>query len=142
MSESHALEIVGGQAVLGRDATTGRPLIDAIRKGLPTGAVDQLIDSGRLSLSEVDAVVLPRKTLSHRRRIGTLTAEQSDRLMRTARVIAAAEETFGSKDKAALWLRRPTTALDGDAPIALLDTFEGALQVEALLAAIDHGIAA
>jgi len=105
-------------------------------------AVDHLITSGRLSLSEIDSVVLPRKTLANRRRIGTLTAEQSDRLMRAVRVIAAAEETFGSKEKAAAWLRRPTTALEGHAPITLLDTSEGALQVETLLTAIDHGIAA
>lgn len=139
---AHALEIVGGRAVLGRDASTGRFMIDAIRRGLPTRAVDHLIESGRLNASEIDAVILPRKTLSHRRQIGTLTADQSDRLMRAARVIAAAEETFGSQEKAGIWLRRPTSALGGDSPLSLLDTSEGALQVEALLGAIDHGIAA
>ena len=85
--------------------------------------------------------LLPRKTLSHRRKIGTLTPEQSDRLLRVVRVIAAAEETFGSQEKAARWLRRPTDALEGDAPIALLDTTEGSREVEHLLARIDHGLA-
>ncbi|HKN31115.1 MAG TPA: MbcA/ParS/Xre antitoxin family protein [Roseiarcus sp.] len=39
-------------------------------------------------------------------------------------------------------MRRPTTALDGDAPLSLLDTSEGSRQVERLLFRIDHGLAA
>ena len=82
------------------------------------------------------------RTIAHRRAIGALTPDQSDRLMRVVRVIAAAENTFGSFDKAHRWLRRPTTALEGDAPLELLDTSEGSRQVERLLGRIDHGLAA
>lgn len=142
MTSVSALDMVGGQAVIGRPITTSRDLIDAVRNGLPVRAIEHLIESGRMTLAEVDLAVLPRKTLSHRRKIGTLTTEQSDRLIRTARVIAEAEETFGSQEKAGKWLRRPTTALGGEKPIALLDTSEGASQVEALLGRIAHGIAA
>ena len=93
------------------------------------------------TLAEVDRIVLPRKTLSHRRKIGRLTPEQSDRLVRVVRVLAAAEETFGSQDKASRWLRRPTKVLEGEAPLELLDTTEGAREVEDLLHRIDHGLA-
>jgi putative toxin-antitoxin system antitoxin component (TIGR02293 family) len=117
-------------------------LIAAVRSGLTVKAIDHVVSTGRLTLAEIDQIVLPRKTLSHRRKIGTLTPDQSDRLMRTARVIAAAEEAFGSQDKAATWLRRPTTALAGDTPLSLLDTSEGALIVEDWLARIDHGLVA
>lgn len=137
-----ALDIVGGQAALGRPASSSRDLIAAVRNGFPIRTIEHVIESGRMTLAEIDELVLPRKTLSHRRKIGTLTTEQSDRLMRAARVIAEAEVTFGSQDKAASWLRRPTTALDGEKPLALLDTGEGAAQVEALLGRIAHGIAA
>jgi len=118
-----------------------RAAIDAARRGLPVSTVDQLVDSGRLSLAEIDRTIMPRKTLAHRRVLGVLTPDQSDRLMRVVRVIAAAENTFGSLEKAHRWLRRPTTALEGDAPLALLDTSEGSRQVERLLARIDHGLA-
>ncbi|MBV8315034.1 MAG: DUF2384 domain-containing protein, partial [Planctomycetaceae bacterium] len=37
-------------------------------------------------------------------------------------------------------MRRPTTALDGDKPIDLLDTSDGSRQVERLLTRIDHGL--
>ena len=40
--------------------------------------------------------MLPRETLANRRKLGTLTPEQSDRLVRVARVLVAAEEAFGS----------------------------------------------
>lgn len=142
MTSVRALDVVGGQAVLGGSIATSRDLIDAVRRGFPVQAVEHVIETGRMTLAEIDEVVLPRKTLSHRRKIGTLTTEQSDRLIRAARVIAEAEETFGSQEKAGKWLRRPTTALGGEKPIALLDTTEGAAQVEALLGRIAHGIAA
>lgn len=119
-----------------------RGVIEATRLGLPVSGVEDLMQSGRLTLAEVDRIVLPRKTLSHRRKIGRLTADQSDRLVRVVRIIAAAEETFGSQEKAALWLRRPTRALDGEAPIDWLDTSEGARAIEDLLHRIDHGLAA
>jgi putative toxin-antitoxin system antitoxin component (TIGR02293 family) len=129
-------------AILNIDATDSREVVAATRRGIAVTAVDEIVRSGRATLAEIDRIVLPRKTLSHRRKIGVLTPEQSDRLVRLARVVAAAEETFGSQEKAARWLRRPTTALDNDAPLSLLDTSEGSRQVEHLLAMIDHGLAA
>ena len=119
-----------------------RGAIEATRAGLSVQGVDRLMRSGRLSPAELDRIVLPRKTLSNRRRIGTLTPEQSDRLVRVVRVISAAEQTFGSQEKAARWLRRPTAALQGEAPLDLLDTTEGSREVEALLGRIDHGLGA
>jgi putative toxin-antitoxin system antitoxin component (TIGR02293 family) len=136
------LDVVGGAAVIGGDVGPGMDLVRLVRRGLPIGAVQFLLDSGRLTPAELDRVVLPRKTLANRRKLGTLTAEQSDRLVRVARVLAAAEATFGSQEKAGVWLRRPTTALAGERPLHLLDTDEGAREVETLLGRISHGIAA
>jgi putative toxin-antitoxin system antitoxin component (TIGR02293 family) len=137
-----ALELVGGSAVLGGEVGPGMDTVKLIRRGLPVGAVQFVLDSGRLTLAEIDQIVLPRKTLANRRRLGNLTPEQSDRLVRVARVLAAAEETFGNQEKAGAWLRRPTRALAGESPINILDTDEGAREVETLLGHIGHGIAA
>lgn len=142
MPDINVLDMVGGPAAIGARSSGSFDLIEAVRRGFPVEAVENVVSSGRMTAAEIDDVVLPRKTLSHRRKIGTLTREQSDRLMRVARVIAEAETTFGSQEKAGLWLRRPTTALHGERPIALLDTGEGANQVENLLGRIAHGIAA
>jgi putative toxin-antitoxin system antitoxin component (TIGR02293 family) len=136
------LELVGGTAVIGKDVGPGMALIELVRRGLPVNAVQFVLDTGRLTLAELDRIVLPRKTLANRRRLGTLTPEQSDRLVRVARVLAGAEETFGNREKAGAWLRRPTAALAGECPLQLLDTDEGTREVETLLGRIAHGIAA
>lgn len=140
--QADAIDLVGGSEVIGSVVETGIGLARLIRRGLPVGTIQFVLDSGRLSLNEIDRIVLPRKTLAHRRKLGTLTPEQSDRLVRVARVIADAEETFGSQAKAGLWLRRPSIALAGERPLELLDTDEGAREVETLLGRIAHGIAA
>jgi putative toxin-antitoxin system antitoxin component (TIGR02293 family) len=129
--------VVGGARVVGEG-----DLVTLVRSGLPVGSVHFLLESGRLTQAELDRLVLPRKTLANRRRLGSLTPDQSDRLIRLARILAAAEETFGTQAKAAIWLRRATSALAGERPLDLLDTDEGTRRVEALLADIDHGIAA
>jgi putative toxin-antitoxin system antitoxin component (TIGR02293 family) len=117
-------------------------LIRSVREGLPMSSVDGLLESGRLSAAELDRLALPRKTLAHRRAIGRLSPEQSDRLLRIVRVIEQAEQAFANPEKARRWLRRPNSALAGEAPLELLDTDIGAREVEALLGRIAHGIAA
>ena len=135
-------DVIGGVSALGEDASTGLGIMRLVRRGLPVTTIEFVLATGRLTAAELDRIVLPRKTLMNRRRLGRLTPEQSDRLVRVARLIAAAEETFGSQEKANSWLRRPTTALGGERPLDLLVTDEGARQVETLLGRIGHGIAA
>lgn len=138
----HVMELVGGRESLRRDIRDPHDLVALIRDGVPTAAVDALLAQGYLTLAELDRVVISRKTLYHRRRLGHLTAEQSDRLLRVVRILALTDETFARRDKAAAWLRRPSTALAGERPLDLLDTDDGARQVETLLGRIAHGIAA
>jgi|SRR5579872_5927385 len=115
---------------------------EGIRQGLSVDLVDEVLADGRLTAVELDRLALPRKTLAHRRTLGRLTAEQSDRLARILRVIEQADLAFGDVAKSRVWLRRPTTALGGHAPLDLLDTDIGAREVETLLGRIKHGIAA
>ncbi len=135
---SAALDLLDDIGVESRSAG----LTEAVRAGLPVTLVDDLVAEGVLSAGELDRLAVPRKTLAHRRRLGRLSHEQSDRLLRLLRVIAHAQAAFGAADKAARWLRRPTRALAGSAPLDLLDTDIGAHRVQTLLGRIEHGIAA
>lgn len=117
-------------------------LIATIRAGLPVSAIDAVLAEGWLTPTELDAIVIPRKTLANRRKLGTLTPDQSDRFSRVTRIIAIARDTFGDDDKARRWLRRPTAPLGGEAPLHQLDTDHGVRAVESLLGRIAHGIAA
>ena len=79
-----SLDVVGGATVVGGEAEGDMGLVRLVRRGLPVGTVEFVLDSGRLTLAELDRIVLPRKTLANRRKLGTLTPEQSDRLIRVA----------------------------------------------------------
>ena len=120
---------------------TDADLLHAVENGLPISALDSAIRVGRLTAEEADRIVLPRRTLAYRRKHRQrLSVEESDRLARVARVAARAEATFGTPERAALWLRRPNRALGKRAPLDLLGTGEGALMVENVLVRIDDGV--
>ena len=113
-----------------------------VHEGLPLSVVDQALADGRISLAELDRLALLRKTLAHRRGLGSLPPDQSDQLRRLLRIIEEAEASFGDAGKVRIWLRRPTARLDGEAPLDRLDTDIGTRQVEAILGRIAPGLAA
>ncbi len=55
-----------------------------------------------------------------------LSAEESDRAVRLARLTAMAERVFGDEEKAHRWLRKPSPMLDGTTRLALLRSETGA----------------
>jgi len=116
-------------------------LLDAVSRGLPTVAVDAVVHSGILSADEADRLVIGRRVLAARRaRAQDLTREESDRLVRIARLNAVSLEQFGSAEKAGRWLRKPNRALDGRVPLELLVTGEGARMVEETIMRMAHGL--
>jgi putative toxin-antitoxin system antitoxin component (TIGR02293 family) len=134
-------EKLGGKKVLKLEVRSELDLAEAIHRGLPTRAVDAVLASGLLDPQELYELVVPRRTLAHRReRRQRLTPEQSDRLARVVRVMARAEESLGDEAKAARWLRKPNRALAGRRPIDLLESDIGARMVERLLTRIEHGV--
>jgi len=118
-------------------------LVEQIRQGFQFELVEELAKLTGVELSElVDLGVIPRRTLAHSKQNQQFSPTQSDRATRFFRLFQRAKDTFGSEEKAMLWLKRPTKPLQQSAPMDLLDTEEGARVVEDLLTRIDHGIAA
>lgn len=115
-------------------------LANAVHDGLPVSALERLISSGVVSEQEIEAHFIPRRTLYTRRQKGTLSREQSDIVVRLARIQAIADEVFGDRRKSHGWLRDPNGALAAQTPLFLLDTEEGGRLVEAVLGRIAHGI--
>ncbi len=94
-----------------------------------------------LERTEIDTVVIPSRTLQHRRsRREKLTVEESDRVLRVIRVLSLAESVYGSRERALSWLRKPHARLDGRTPLSLLKTDTGSRIVEELLIQIDEGM--
>ena len=141
-SAAQVVALLGGEKVVGKPVTCDLDIAHLIRDGLPVDVIDALIGDRTVTPDEVSRIIMLPKALSERRRKGGLTPEQSDRVIRVARIFAEALETFGSREKALTWMRRACSVLGGEAPIDLLDTEEGARLVESLLGRIAHGLAA
>jgi putative toxin-antitoxin system antitoxin component (TIGR02293 family) len=132
---------LGGSDALGRRIEGELDLVNLVREGLPVSALETAIRRGVLSRAEAERLVIPRRTLSHRKRRGEpLTTDESDKLARVVRVAALAEETFQDEEKAHGWLRDPNRALGGERPLDLLETEGGARLVEQVLGRIAHGV--
>ena len=131
------------QEILGVERLrTDQDLMKLVEEQLPTQAVDALRQSG-LTDEEVYSLVVPRRTLSHRRaRREALSRDESDRVVRVARVVALCEAVFGERLRSWKWLRDAKRQFQGRAPLDLLATEAGARLVEELLYRIDEGMAA
>ncbi|MGH7575514.1 MAG: type II RES/Xre toxin-antitoxin system antitoxin [Longimicrobiales bacterium] len=130
---------LGGTAVLGAEVTSGHAFVDRIERGLPRRTVTQLKRFGDLSDADLSAVI-PRRTLTSMKRVSRLTADQSDRIARTASIVALAQRVFGDVAVAREWLLTPNPALGHRVPMRLLRTGNGAQLVEAVLTRIEHGV--
>jgi putative toxin-antitoxin system antitoxin component (TIGR02293 family) len=118
---------------------TEAAVLGIIEQQLDPPVIQRLLDMG-LSRDEVHSVIIPARTLQHRRsRNERLTVEESDRVIRALRVLSAAEGVYESRERALQWLRRPNPRLNGRLPFSLLKTDTGARIVEELLGQIDEG---
>ena len=115
-------------------------LAETLEKGLPLDSVSRLKEKG-LAFSEMAEVVISPRTLKHRKaRRERLSPEETDRVVRVARIIALAEHVFGDHEKALLWLRSPDDRMRNRTPLSMLHTESGGRLVESMLWQIDEGV--
>ena len=130
---------IGDWLGLQSPATEGEIL--RIVEGRLSPSVIRRLSTLGLERSEIDEVVIPSRTLQHRRsRREKLTVEESDRVLRVIRVLSLTESIYGSRERALNWLRKPHARLDGRTPLSLLKTDTGSRIVEELLIQIDEGM--
>src|ERR1700730_3772819 len=116
-------------------------LADIVRAGIPTTNAWSFIRSASSGLpfqTIIDIAGISRRTLD-RRRGKKLMPDQSDRLVRIARIVNFAEESIGTREQALVWLNAQNQSLNGSRPIELLDTDGGAKRVETLLGRFREG---
>jgi putative toxin-antitoxin system antitoxin component (TIGR02293 family) len=94
--------VLGGRKVLGKTVKKPDDLAELVRKGLPATSVTALaekLDVGNTVLSR--KLGIPLRTLTRRlSERSRLTAAESDRTVRLARVYANAVEMIGNEEKA------------------------------------------
>lgn len=128
--------------LIGVDTPDSLRLLRSVETGLPYNAFERLVANTLLSSDEALTLVgIPKRTLTRRRREGRFRQDESDRLVRAARVFGRALSLFdgnlaGAKD----WLSRPQKALGGGVPLDLARTEVGAIEVERVLGRLEHGV--
>lgn len=162
---TNIIRILGGEKVVGRKIKTADDLVALVHRGLPyesfrhvTRSLGGGEDTARVAVLESKTVTrhaasgaiksiskpnpfgIPARTLARRRTEHRLSPEESDRVLRVARILARAQEVFGSDDRARRWLAAPCRALGGKVPVELLDTDLGAKTVDDEITRIAHGV--
>lgn len=133
--------LLGGRKVLQVKQRSAMDWISVVRKGLSAAAIDAMAKAIRVTQSELaTTLAIPERTLARRKKEGRLNSEESAKLLRLARVIGRAAETFEDLDAALDWLKSPNAALSGASPLSLLDTEIGAESVTDTLGRIAHGV--
>lgn len=118
-------------------------LVELVREGLPTSLVEEAGEQLGLTIGDLTSMgVLAARTVTHSRKQGRFSPQQSDRVSRFFRVFQHGVDTFGGAERARRWFERPTRPLGNSRPVDLMDTDEGAQLVDDLLTRIDHGLAA
>lgn len=116
-------------------------LVGMVRKGLPWEALDSLARATSISQRLIaESLAIPVRTISRRKKEGTLSSEESNKLLRFAKVVARSEEVFGDTEQAVQWLIRENRSLEGKTPLSLLDTDIGSELVLDTLGRLEHGV--
>jgi putative toxin-antitoxin system antitoxin component (TIGR02293 family) len=128
--------------LLGLDYFDLPSLIAAVEKGFSWKTFERFVKNLGLPAEQVgDVIGIPRRTLARRKVEGRLKADESDRLLRLARVFGSALDLFhGNRHSAMLFLTDVNIALGGVAPIDFARTQLGAEEVENLVGRIQYGI--
>jgi len=134
-------EMLGGTQVLKHRIRRDSELEQVVREGIPAQAVRSLAEKTSTTLTELQEVAcIDRSTFARRARPrGKLKTDESDRIVRGARIATLAIGAMGREDGLA-WLHEPNRALGERLPIKLLDTEIGARQVEQVIGRIEHGV--
>lgn len=136
------LRVLGDKTAKKKKPVDATHLRVMVLQGYPFAAFESVLKQIGLPQRQLSEILgMTESTLARRKRDRQpLTALESDRLYRVARIIALAFEVFGDEDKARTWMKRPNDVLDGEIPLNLLKTEIGASLVEDELQRILYGI--
>jgi putative toxin-antitoxin system antitoxin component (TIGR02293 family) len=128
--------------LLGLDYFDLPSILQAVEKGFPWKTFDRFVKNIGLPAEQIaDILGIPRRTLARRKVERRLKADESEKLLRLARVFGRALDLFhGDREAAVLWLTDINIALGGVAPLDFARTQLGAEEVSDLVGRIQYGI--
>jgi putative toxin-antitoxin system antitoxin component (TIGR02293 family) len=114
---------------------------EAIASGLRASIVNDIADvlpvdkAAVLRAIGIDKATLGRRMLKR----GELDPAQAEAAVRTMELTTLATDTFGTLDKAALWLKKPHALLAGASPLDYANNQYALARVKSMLSAIRYG---
>jgi putative toxin-antitoxin system antitoxin component (TIGR02293 family) len=112
-----------------------------VERGLPLATLDEFSAYSGISVKDLLEVVIPPRTLKHRRqRNESLNADESDRLARVAKIYELAVKVYGDREDGRDWLTSSMRRFDGRTALSMLRTEVGEQAVQEFLIQIDEGM--
>ncbi len=129
-------------ALLGLRSFDTAALVKRLQQGISYAAFERLKKNLGVTSEELaDAALISRRTLARRKQSGRLRPDESDRLVRLARVFAEAIGLFqGDSGAARSWMMKGNRALGGASPFEMVRTEVGTREVEQLITRAEHGV--
>jgi len=129
-------------SLLGLRSFDTASLLKRLDEGLSYAAFEKLKRRLGVSSQELaDAALITQRTLARRKKAGRMQPDESDRLVRIARVFSRAIGLYGGNEEPArAWMMQPRQALGGPSPFEMARTEVGAREVEKLIHQIEHGV--
>ncbi|MDZ7925530.1 MAG: antitoxin Xre/MbcA/ParS toxin-binding domain-containing protein [Marinagarivorans sp.] len=113
-------------------------LFTLAQQGISTNAFVAFSKAG-YTRSELEWII-PARTFSHRQqKDGVLTLEESDKLLRAAKIQALSIEVLGDATKALAWMHKTRGVFNGQSAMELIKTEHGAHLIEEALIQLDEG---
>jgi len=134
-------DVVAGLVMQDAPALSSPDMIRFVKQGLVFDELLALQSSLELPLDKLAQKLGISKATLHRRKLdGRLAPEESDRVIRFARLMGKAVTVFETEENARLWLSSPQVGLGGAIPLDYAGTEIGAREVEDLLGRIEYGV--
>ena len=117
------------------------PVVQRIRKGLDFREFSALQDLLKIPEEALGKYLgMSNATLHRRKKDGTFSQAESERLVRFTRLFGIALGVFTTEEAARTWLKTENPGTAGETPLSYADTEFGAREVENLLGRIDYGV--
>lgn len=116
-------------------------LVQAVDGGLNIAAFERVAESLGVTEKRLSEILrINTSTLARRKRAGSFSVDESERLYRIAFLLERSIQVMGNLEAAQRWLSTSKRALGGESPLSFARTEPGAREVEDLLGRVEYGI--
>lgn len=141
---AETLEILGGQSLFKQPVRSANDLDREINEGLPTESLTSTISTVTPPAGHAPSValdrIIPLSTWKRRVKVGRLSRDESDKVVRLAHVVAVARHVIGDDRAVRAFFQTPHAMLAGRRPADAALTTVGAQQIEDILWGVFYGL--